>query len=69
MIKIKSSDIKEKGRIVGRIDIIKDDNEYIVCGELFEHPRLQAEKVFQSKLRALWNFIKLKNILISTYNI
>jgi len=75
MIKIKSSDIKEKGKIVGKVDLIKTEksnkihDEYIVYGELFEHPRLQAEKVFQSKLKAIWNFVKLKITLRSTYNV
>ena len=54
-------------KIVGETSLVKQGDNYSVIGELFEHPRLQCEKTFKSKLKATWNMFWLKRELQSIY--
>ena len=55
--------IIHSGKIVGKTSL----SDCSVIGELFEHPHLQCEKTFKSKLKAIWNLFWLKRELQSTY--
>ena len=56
------------GKKIGETSLVRQENNYSVVGELFENPRLQCEKTFKSKLKALWNLFWLKQELKSTYS-
>ena len=40
-------------KIVGETSLIKEGKRCSMVSELFEHPRLQCEKVFKSQLKVI----------------